>query len=889
MPIEEDPRLQQRSLDNDSGGGSGTAGNSRGSGSALGYPFKYRNCRRSKLPKPVPVTTSNGNHHQQQQQHKKYPSEEMLYNEPNLVPKMELLKINYFNVPRKSTVQLKQLTSRSRSSVQDIKDDLIKKCGGGSGGRDYHTSSTATPPVANKSIKVPETNKYAVYKKHNLHENDHDRHGLQRRGLGGSPAVVEKNSKVFDFDSVKFRKKYFLFDTKKRSKKLDNIQFYFDKESYERHVDNKLYGSAVAPQRSSTSSGHHLYGQASGSVNRRQEQQLPSQPSKLSSWKDHLNSNRMSGHVRELQHKYENRTRQQQSSVETSRGHQQKRVKGDEDLGRHQQKREKSIHYGVISSDTDKLIKSNSGASHQHHHHSRRHQATEDEQQKKKLSSLQCKKSRESTTENESNGSNKIKRLVQGYESSKSPLSPRNSVEGRENFILFQRIGSVDNLPVKNSCGNKVLSDRNKYGANQRPLSSSAVLDGVNKNMKSNDSTENGGDVNYYMNGNGNQSLTVRQPLCKNIRTPRPTSMPISSGSTSQLENTNLAEKKRIDSERSSKSTGGLIKQHCGYKNCQFQNCPMTASSMSTSSGCDSSSSSNVSYASCEGSPINIVHRNHSADVKTSTNKQKSNERNVKDHSSSAVVKSMIPKSRTERISNIKQLERRIVTKYISDELRLLSNTARDEMDDGYEPISSPGSRESEAEYERNKVKIYVGGTFAGKKDSSFMADVDSDKDYGYYDQVTADSGSCSEDSYGSRRKRDELKKKQQMQKEEQDSNAISDDSLINIMDMSSDLMGKLGCDGAIFWNENCYEDECKVQCSVKEPYVCVCGSTSKVLPRKLNTKALIIPIGIYIHLQLERILVRENKSFVNNNNIWGNILNNLSNHLSPLICPLPG
>lgn len=40
------------------------------------------------------------------------------------------------------------------------------------------------------------------------------------------------------------RKKYLIFDSKKSSSKLDSIQYYFDNKSYEKYVDNKLYGKS---------------------------------------------------------------------------------------------------------------------------------------------------------------------------------------------------------------------------------------------------------------------------------------------------------------------------------------------------------------------------------------------------------------------------------------------------------------------------------------------------------------------------------------------------------------------------------------------------------------------------------------------------------------------
>jgi hypothetical protein len=46
------------------------------------------------------------------------------------------------------------------------------------------------------------------------------------------PKVKETNNK----------KRYLIFDSKKNSNKFDSIQFYFDNKSYEKYVDNKLYG-----------------------------------------------------------------------------------------------------------------------------------------------------------------------------------------------------------------------------------------------------------------------------------------------------------------------------------------------------------------------------------------------------------------------------------------------------------------------------------------------------------------------------------------------------------------------------------------------------------------------------------------------------------------------
>ena len=804
LPLEGDPHRNSTSMESDVRGGGGVGVNgTRGNGSALGYPFKYRNCRRSKLPKPV---VPQQQQQQQQSHHQKYPSEEMLYNEPNLIPKMELLKINYFNMPQKSTVQLKQMASRSRASVQDIKEDLIKKCGGRPASVGDSVNIGKMGNGNGNVIKVPEV-KYAVYKKHNFHDDQQrlqqqqqQQKSHQRMSVGAAAVEEEeKNSKVFDFDTAKFRKKYFLFDTKRRNKKLDNIQFYFDNRSYERHVDNKLYGSNQRPSNQShystiTRRDAPAPPQMQPSAQQKKEERsLPPPPAKLSTWKDHLNNTRL-GNVRELQHRYEKRTRTVSEVRESSR---------QPDSQNHHQKtrpREEDREINYIAGDTDKLIKSTSGAvgrrqiadksatkkKHHHHHSQQQHQQPQ-EQPHSRI--------RESTTEKETH--NKIKRLVHGFERKEDDRTPR-SVEGRENFILYQqqsRMGSsVDNLLSSNQ--NK-MKMRNTTGGGGAAAKSMGTPDQhKNNNIIINSrSTDPRRNLNFHFNGNYDR----QEPLCKNIRTPRPMSMPLTSG---HLVTT-------AEEAKSSKK--------CGYKNCQFQNCPMTASSSSTSSGCDSSNCSTLSNASCRNencvSPINIVHRNQS--VEEPRQELQCKRRAGYDP---PVVKSMLPKSRTERISNIKQLERRIVTKYISDELRLLSNTVRDEEeedDGGYEPVAT---RRDESVGD-NKVKIYVGGTFNGSK-SKQLDHEDSDKDYGYYDQVTAESGSCSERSFGSSRIERVSTKKDD----------VEQDSLV--LEMSQDLMGKLvGCDGAIFFNESCYEEECKVQYGggVQEKYVCVCGSSAKV------------------------------------------------------------
>lgn len=105
---------------------------------------------------------------------------------------------------------------------------------------------TISEPIAvekNPTKKNP--GKYLIYKR---------KHSI----FGTTPNTPEKlqyvngNDKkavsVPDLPKAKEnRKKYLIFDSKKNNSKLDSIQYYFDNKSYEKYVDNKLYGKLNQP------------------------------------------------------------------------------------------------------------------------------------------------------------------------------------------------------------------------------------------------------------------------------------------------------------------------------------------------------------------------------------------------------------------------------------------------------------------------------------------------------------------------------------------------------------------------------------------------------------------------------------------------------------------
>ncbi|XP_031630379.1 uncharacterized protein LOC116345285 isoform X1 [Contarinia nasturtii] len=90
------------------------------------------------------------------------------------------------------------------------------------------SSAKATQPLPMPSSHHQNPLKYTVYKKHN--------------SCDTTVALKSEKLQYTNDDAIfKAKKKYSMFDSRKRNS-IDNIQFYFDSKSYERHVDNKIYG-----------------------------------------------------------------------------------------------------------------------------------------------------------------------------------------------------------------------------------------------------------------------------------------------------------------------------------------------------------------------------------------------------------------------------------------------------------------------------------------------------------------------------------------------------------------------------------------------------------------------------------------------------------------------
>lgn len=178
------------------------------------------------------------------------------------IPKMELLKLNYLsrsrnnlaNAQNDESVQLRdkkrghtkqQLYQRSHSDGLLKVSELSKLSAvANEAAKQQMSTKTVTQPTKTQPLPMPQpqTNplKYTVYKKHNSCD--------QTAALKNEKLQYTNDDAIF-----KARRKYSMFEGRKRSTS-DNIQFYFDSKSYEQHVDNKMYGVLMTNNFSTSSS-----------------------------------------------------------------------------------------------------------------------------------------------------------------------------------------------------------------------------------------------------------------------------------------------------------------------------------------------------------------------------------------------------------------------------------------------------------------------------------------------------------------------------------------------------------------------------------------------------------------------------------------------------------
>ena len=145
------------------------------------------------------------------------------------IPRMELLKINYVNKVRggeKAAVEVRKRRERQRTT-----------------GRTFDGVSSG---VKRNDLLPPEN--YAENLPH--HQSHRQPHPLKYTVYKSAMGNEREN------DLFKTKRKYSIFDGKKKRNADTNIQFYFDSKSYERHVDNKYARVEDFHRSDESDSGH---------------------------------------------------------------------------------------------------------------------------------------------------------------------------------------------------------------------------------------------------------------------------------------------------------------------------------------------------------------------------------------------------------------------------------------------------------------------------------------------------------------------------------------------------------------------------------------------------------------------------------------------------------
>lgn len=182
-------------------------------------------------------------------------------NKTQHIPEMKLLKMDY--VQQKSSI--KHPTCPPPAPPKPLKCKCVASNG-------CDMSATAAPLKSAMKVTISEplekNSKYLIYKQKNHSifgsavkgANDHHAtgggsklqyvSGTQSPQMLNYPPSIEQHtsspspssSSAKSAKDASTKKRYLLFDSKKSSNKFDSIQFYFDNKSYEKYVDNKLYG-----------------------------------------------------------------------------------------------------------------------------------------------------------------------------------------------------------------------------------------------------------------------------------------------------------------------------------------------------------------------------------------------------------------------------------------------------------------------------------------------------------------------------------------------------------------------------------------------------------------------------------------------------------------------
>lgn len=194
------------------------------------------------------------------------------------IPEMKLLKMEY--VQQKSSIKHPSCPPPAPPKPPKCKC-LNSTTNGCNGATESPQPSSAAPAPLKSAMKVTisepleKSSKYLIYKQKNhsifgstaARNDKSDNVANKLQYVSGksvdSPQTPDNSSSGKMKDANTTKKRYLIFDSKKNSNKFDSIQFYFDNKSYEKYVDNKLYGhkqqnNGQPQQRSATPELRHI-------------------------------------------------------------------------------------------------------------------------------------------------------------------------------------------------------------------------------------------------------------------------------------------------------------------------------------------------------------------------------------------------------------------------------------------------------------------------------------------------------------------------------------------------------------------------------------------------------------------------------------------------------
>lgn len=148
------------------------------------------------------------------------------------------------NIPEMKLLPMDYVSKTKKPSCAPPPPPTTKCCSSNAASNSAIKSSVLEPISVDKNPMSRNSDKYLVYKKkHSIFGTAASTSNEKLQYINGNKKKsVETNTQDPPVKAKESKKKYLIFENKKSSNKLDSIQYYFDNKSYEKYVDNKLYG-----------------------------------------------------------------------------------------------------------------------------------------------------------------------------------------------------------------------------------------------------------------------------------------------------------------------------------------------------------------------------------------------------------------------------------------------------------------------------------------------------------------------------------------------------------------------------------------------------------------------------------------------------------------------